>query len=165
MPAIIKPGIFLLLGSNLGDTSANLARALGEFALKLGTIDATSSRYRTAPWGNTHQPDFLNQAIQISTSLDAHELLDGINAIESAMGRIRRVKWGARIIDIDILFYGDQVIHNARLDIPHPGIPFRRFALEPLAELSPQFMHPELHKTLSTLLTECPDHSKVERLP
>jgi 2-amino-4-hydroxy-6-hydroxymethyldihydropteridine diphosphokinase len=175
VPPIVKPGrqsgqtrsdaIFLLLGSNLGDAAANLAHALGEIASKLGAIGATSSRYRTAPWGNTDQPYFINQAIQISTSLNAFELLDGINGIERSMGRIRRVKWDARIIDIDILFYADQIIHNARLDIPHPGIPFRRFALEPLVELSPLFMHPELHKSVSTLLAECPDHSVVERLP
>lgn len=80
------------------------------------------------------------------------------------MGRVRHVKWDARIIDIDILFYDDRVIHNARLNIPHPGIPLRRFTLEPLAELIPDFVHPELQKTIHTLLIECPDHSEVERL-
>ncbi|HEY8513801.1 MAG TPA: 2-amino-4-hydroxy-6-hydroxymethyldihydropteridine diphosphokinase [Cyclobacteriaceae bacterium] len=174
MPPIIKPGkqsgktesdgIFLLLGSNLGNPAANLSHALGEIESKLGTISATSSRYRTAPWGNTDQPYFLNQVIQISTSFDPHELLDGVNAIEVQMGRVRNVKWDARIIDIDILFYGGQIIHNARLDIPHPGIPFRRFTLEPLAEMIPNFVHPELQKTVSALLAECPDHSEVERL-
>lgn len=175
MPPIVKPGrqsgqprssgVFLLLGSNLGDTAANLAHALGQIASELGVIVAASSRYRTAPWGNTHQPSFLNQVVQISTPLPPHELLDGINAIESSMGRVRRVKWDARIIDIDILFYENQIIHNAHLDIPHPGIPFRRFTLEPLAELSPQLMHPELNKTVSVLLEECQDSSGVERLP
>jgi len=174
VPPIIKPGrqsgptrsdeIFLLLGSNLGETAANLDHALVQIAAKLGVVNATSSRYRTAPWGNTHQPDFLNQVIQISTTLSPDELLDGINAVESSMGRVRREKWEARIIDIDILFYADQIIHNARLHIPHPGIPYRRFALEPLAELSPEFIHPELHKTVSTLLKECLDPSRVERL-
>ncbi|MFO7257385.1 MAG: 2-amino-4-hydroxy-6-hydroxymethyldihydropteridine diphosphokinase [Bacteroidota bacterium] len=174
MPTIIKPGrqsgktqsdnIFLLLGSNLGDTAANLTQALGEIASKLGTITNRSSRYRTAPWGITDQPYFLNQVVQISSFLEAHELLDGINAIEASMGRVRHVKWDARIIDIDILFYDDRVIHNARLNIPHPGIPLRRFTLEPLAELIPDFVHPELQKTIHTLLIECPDHSEVERL-
>ncbi|HEX7014251.1 MAG TPA: 2-amino-4-hydroxy-6-hydroxymethyldihydropteridine diphosphokinase [Cyclobacteriaceae bacterium] len=157
--------IFLLLGSNLGDTAANLSLAQEEIASRVGVIDAASSRYRTAPWGKPDQPFFLNQVVQINTELNAQELLDGINAIESSMGRVRRVKWEARIIDIDILFYGDEIIHNGRLDIPHPGIPFRRFTLEPLAELSPQFIHPELKKSVSTLLMECPDHSEVERLP
>jgi 2-amino-4-hydroxy-6-hydroxymethyldihydropteridine diphosphokinase len=175
VPPIIKPGrqsrktesdgIFLLLGSNLGDTIANLTQALGEIESKLGVVSARSSCYRTAPWGNTDQPYFLNQVIQISTPLEANELLDGINAIEASMGRVRNVKWDARIIDIDILFYGGEVIHNARLQVPHPGIPYRRFTLEPLAELIPDFVHPELHKTVRKLLEECTDHSEVERLP
>lgn len=157
-------GIYLLLGSNIGDPAANLAAAVGEIASKIGTVEAASSRYRTAPWGNTRQPHFLNQVVQISTNLDADELLDSIHAIEASMGRVRREKWEARVIDIDILFYGRAIIHDERLHIPHPGIPFRRFTLEPLTELNPRLVHPELQKTVRKLLKECNDGSEVERL-
>lgn len=98
--------IFILLGSNVGDCQANLLNARHEISRSIGKIITTSSVYKTAPWGNTHQPDFFNQVIGIDSTLSPDELLEGIQKIEKRLGRKREVKWGPRIIDIDILLWG-----------------------------------------------------------
>lgn len=161
----MRKDIFLLLGSNIGDPAGNLNTARHEIDARIGTIVTASSVYKSEPWGITDQPVFLNQVVIAQTTADPFTLLETIAAIELALGRVRLVKWGARTIDIDILFYADEIIHNHRLDIPHPGIPFRRFTLEPLCEVAPYFIHPELRKTIDVLLAECIDSSLVERLP
>lgn len=156
---------YLLIGGNEGDRTANLQQA------RLSIRDAgilllqASSIYETAAWGKTNQPSFLNQALCISTPLDAPNLLRTLLAIESKMGRTRSEKYGARIIDIDILFFNDAIIDLPELSIPHPHIPERRFALTPMAEISPDWIHPSLHKTISTLLDECPDTLGVQLYP
>jgi 2-amino-4-hydroxy-6-hydroxymethyldihydropteridine diphosphokinase len=122
----MKSGIFLLLGSNQGDSRGNLSRAREAIQTLIGPIVTTSSFYRTAAWGKTNQPDFYNQVIQIDTVLEPHTLLDRILNIEYRLGRIRKEKWGPRIIDIDILFYHDKINNTADLILPHPGIPIRR---------------------------------------
>lgn len=160
----MRKAIFLLLGSNLGDPADNLDKARLKISAGVGTIVKASSVYRSEPWGLTDQPFFLNQVVIAGTTADPFTILDTIAAIELALGRVRLVKWGARTIDIDILFYGDAIVHNDRLDIPHRGIPFRRFALEPLCEVAPDFIHPELQKSVAALLAECDDRSLVERL-
>ena len=155
--------IFLLLGANLGDRSANLAQARN-FLQTLGSFKKLSSVYSTAPWGVVNQPDFYNQVLCLSTHIPPHELLTQLLSIEADMGRVRHEKWGSRVIDIDLLFYGSQVISNSDLTVPHPGIPHRRFTLVPLAEIAPAWIHPVLKKSMSELLQECPDMLEVSKV-
>jgi 2-amino-4-hydroxy-6-hydroxymethyldihydropteridine diphosphokinase len=156
--------IFILLGSNLGDRQENLSRARQEISRSIGEIITTSSVYKTAAWGNTHQPDFYNQVIEISSSHDPEKLILDTQMIEKKMGRIQKEKWGPRIIDIDILFHGDSVISDENLTIPHPEISNRRFTLMPLAEIAPDFTHPILKKTVFKMLEDCKDNLPVEKV-
>lgn len=155
--------IFILLGSNVGDCQANLLNARQEISRGIGKIITTSSVYKTAPWGNTHQPDFFNQVIGINSTLSPDELLEGIQKIEKRLGRKREVKWGPRIIDIDILLWGARTMKTPHLTIPHPELPHRRFALLPLAEIAPEFLHPGEKKTIRDLLEASTDRLKVEK--
>lgn len=156
--------IYLLLGSNLGDTKSNLALAQELIEKKIGKIINCSSLYQTAAWGITDQPDFLNQVLQIQTTQRPTTLLKNILSIEKQMGRIRDQKWGARLIDIDILYYQNKVIHTENLIIPHPFIQERLFTLLPLAEIAPNFQHPVLNKINQALMQDCTDTSAVKRL-
>lgn len=160
----MNDGIFLLLGSNQGDTLHNLAEAARRIGEEAGTIVARSSIYRTAAWGVPDQPDFHNQVLEIRSKYAPALLLEKLLAIEEEMGRVRGKKWGPRVIDIDILFFGRQVVNTDTLRIPHPGIPGRRFTLVPLAEIAPGLLHPLLHKTITTLLEECTDSLTVTPL-
>ncbi|WP_426292303.1 2-amino-4-hydroxy-6-hydroxymethyldihydropteridine diphosphokinase [Dyadobacter endophyticus] len=157
--------VFLLLGSNLGDRPQVLAAAREAIGEQAGSIAGQSAIYETAPWGITDQPAFLNQVIEISTSLLPEDLLRIILNIEHDLGRVRYERWGARVIDIDILYFGQTVLDSARLTLPHPRIQDRRFVLAPLAEIAPAFLHPLLQKTSSQLLEECPDISAVSKIP
>ena len=152
--------IYLLLGSNLGNRYENLQSAKSLIA-EIGSLLDESLVYNSEPWGNTDQPNFLNQVIKISTSLSASELLLALQQIEDKIGRIRKEKWGARIIDIDILFYGNEILSLNKLILPHPGIPHRRFVLVPLAEIAATLKHPQLESTIQTLLDECDDNLQV----
>lgn len=155
--------IFILLGSNVGDRQANLLNARQEISREIGEIITTSAVYKTAPWGNTHQPDFYNQVIGIDSTLTPDTLLEGILEIEKRLGRTREVKWGPRIIDIDILLWGARTIKTPHLTIPHPELPHRRFTLLPLTEIAPEFLHPGEKKTIRELLEACTDPLKVEK--
>lgn len=135
--------------------------ARGHIGDKIGTILYSSKVYETAAWGIEDQPDFLNQVITLNTHIDPQSLLEKLLSIETALGRQRKVKWGERIIDLDILFYGDEVIDDEHLTVPHPGIPSRRFTLLPLQEIAPKLIHPTLNKTIEELLAECPDKLEV----
>lgn len=153
-------GIYLLLGSNLGDRLKNLSDAKAG----IGSVIKESPIYITAAWGKEDQPEFYNQAIQVQTRLSPEELLRKVLAIESEMGRIRKERWGERLIDIDILFYNDAVIDKDFLRVPHPEIQNRRFALAPLNDIAPSMLHPTINKTIGQLLEECPDPLPATRL-
>lgn len=152
-----RKNIYLLLGSNLGDRAANLSQAREALREVVGPVLQSSAIYRTQAWGKTDQPEFLNQVVEIDTDFGPEELLDALMAIERQMGRERSERWAPRPIDLDILYYGQEVIQTARLMLPHPGIPDRRFTLVPLAEIAPDFVHPEYRKTNQQLLKECYD--------
>lgn len=155
--------IFILLGSNVGDCQANLLNARQEISRSIGKIITTSSVYKSAPWGNTHQPDFFNQVIEVNSTLTPDNLLEGILDIEKSLGRKRGVKWGPRIIDIDILLWGTRSINTPQLVVPHPELPNRKFTLLPLTEIAPEFLHPGEKKTIRELLEACTDPMKVEK--
>ena len=157
-------GIFLLLGSNLGDKKKLLNTACSEINKQVGQIVRRSSLYETAAWGKTDQPSFLNQVVEVVSGLSAEEILTRINQIEQQLGRVRMEKWGARIIDIDILYYAYDIIKTEKLAVPHPGIPDRRFTLAPLVEIAPDFVHPVLKKTNTELLAICPDTLEVKKI-
>lgn len=154
-------GVYILSGSNLGDRMANLAHALQAIEKQAGTLISQSQLYETAAWGLEEQPSFLNQVIEIQTALSPETLLSCLLGIEKQMGRERKQKWGERLIDLDILYYGDLVTESSLLQIPHPHIAERRFTLVPLCELAPLLPHPLLGKTQLQLLKECPDPLEV----
>lgn len=156
--------VFLLLGSNLGDRIATLAEARLHISRQAGKIITQSSVYKTAAWGNTDQPEFYNQCIEIQPFRGSLETLDTVLKIEKLMGRVREIKWGSRLIDIDILLWGNDIIDHPTLTVPHPQLQHRRFALTALAEIAPEFAHPVLHKSILQLLKDCTDHLAVEKL-
>ena len=155
---------FLLLGSNQGDAKSYLAMAKEAITQNIGGLLKESSIYLTSAWGKTDQPDFLNQVIEIAFKGNPSSLLTSILDIENKMGRVRIEKWGTRIIDIDILFCGDQMVDEPLLQVPHPQIPYRRFTLIPLVEIAPDFIHPVLQKSNRQLLNECTDLLEVKKL-
>ena len=156
--------LVLLTGSNVGDSLANLQTAARYIAAEVGSIQKQSSVYKTAPWGNTKQQDFLNQVLWVDTEKSAREALAIVLAIEQKMGRVREQKWAPRTIDIDILFYDDAIIQESDLQVPHPLLHLRKFTLQPLFELDPNFIHPLFKQSIAQLSNACPDESLVEKL-
>lgn len=155
---------YLLLGGNMDDPKKQLNLAAIHIGRQIGTIAASSSIWQTAAWGKSDQPDFLNQALGVVTNLGPQELLCEILRIEESMGRKRKEKNDPRIIDIDILLYEDRIIEKEDLSIPHPFLPVRRFALEPLNEIAPELIHPGEGKTIAQLLESCPDKLPVKKI-
>jgi 2-amino-4-hydroxy-6-hydroxymethyldihydropteridine diphosphokinase len=153
----------LLIGGNLGDRTGHLREAVAQIDRQVGKVEKMSSLYETAAWGDVAQPDYLNQALLVSTGMDARTLLHTVLAIEHNIGRVRRQKWGARVIDIDIIFYNDMVINQPDLKIPHPQMPFRQFVLVPLKEILPDWEHPILLQSVSTLLENCTDQLPAKK--
>lgn len=144
--------VFLLLGSNMGDSQKYLQEARLALQHQIGTLLAKSSVYQTAAWGKANQPDFLNQVLNMETALEPLELLNRCLGIEQGLGRVREEKWAARTIDIDILFYDSMIVNHENLVIPHPFLHERAFTLIPLVELAPEWVHPVLKKSMTDLL-------------
>jgi len=155
---------YLLTGSNLGDSINFLQQAATWVEKKCGVIKATSSYYKTAAWGLKEQPDFINQALAIETSLSPEDLMKSILAIEKQMGRERLMKMGPRVIDIDILIIDGIIKDSDLLKLPHPHLAERRFALIPLAEIAPTLLHTVEKKTVLQLLQDCKDDLDVQKI-
>jgi 2-amino-4-hydroxy-6-hydroxymethyldihydropteridine diphosphokinase len=156
--------VFLLLGSNLGNREQYLQQAIALIDTNIAPVTKTSSIYETQSWGKTDAPDYLNQVITLQTEIQAAQLLRKILDIELMLGRKRVEKWGSRTIDIDILFYGDEIINGENLQVPHPELHKRRFTLEPLAEIAPGLVHPVLKMTILALKNELKDGLIVKKL-
>jgi len=154
---------YLLTGGNLGDRKKNLADARTQIETQCGKISRVSFLYETAAWGKTDQPNFLNQALELRTELTARQLMRRLLKVEKLMGRVRKEKYGPRIIDIDILLFNSEKHNYPLLKLPHPELPNRRFALMPLAEIAANILHPVLNKTIAELLNECPDTLEVKK--
>jgi 2-amino-4-hydroxy-6-hydroxymethyldihydropteridine diphosphokinase len=148
--------IYLGLGTNLGDRAANLQAAVAGLAKKLN-VTAVSPIYETPPWGITDQPDFLNMCLTAETDLPPNELLALLKTLEKEIGRAPGERWGPRLIDIDLLFYANQIIETEKLTIPHPELPERAFVLRPLVDVAPNFVHPVLGKTMAALAAKVDD--------
>jgi 2-amino-4-hydroxy-6-hydroxymethyldihydropteridine diphosphokinase len=155
--------VYLSLGSNIGDREAHLREAIRRLE-STGKLRSLSSIYETEPVEFTDQPQFLNCAVALETSSTPEQLMLQLLTIEKAMGRQRIQKKGPRTIDLDILFFGDEVVDTPGLTIPHPAMQHRRFVLEPLAEIAPDAMHPGLRKTVRELLEELPSGQSVRRM-
>jgi 2-amino-4-hydroxy-6-hydroxymethyldihydropteridine diphosphokinase len=153
--------VYLHLGSNMGDRLALLQEAEMLIAKQIGIIKNKSSYYETEPWGKTDQPHFINYALLVETKLSAAEILDAIHQIEEACGRKRVEKWTARLLDIDIIFYGKEIINSAALTVPHPHMHERNFVLIPIMEIAGEFVHPVLGLTVEELYDQSPDHLEV----
>ena len=154
---------YLLTGGNIGNRLDYLFKAKEEIKKRCGDILKQSSVYETAAWGLETQDTFLNQVLKIATKLSPVQLLKSILTIEEDLGRKRELKYGPRTIDIDILFFNEEIIDLQGLKIPHPQLQNRRFVLVPLNQLAAQKLHPVLHKTVSQLLSECPDPLAVNK--
>lgn len=150
MPRPLKSA-WLGLGSNLGQPREQLREACRRLEESGVQIVNRSAMLDTKPWGKTDQPDFVNQVLKVRTDLGPFELLSLINKIEDAMGRVRTIDWGPRLIDIDILFYEETVMDTPQLTLPHPYVHQRQFCLEPLCELEPELVHPVLKQTMKEL--------------
>lgn len=153
--------VYILTGGNLGDKLSNLKSAQKYLGDEIGEFERSSSIYETAAWGKNDQDDFYNQVHIIKTKFAAEEIIQKILKIEEKMGRKRTFKNAARLIDIDILFFNNEIIEMPGLIIPHAEIANRRFVLQPLNELSPQMRHPLLKKSIAELLSTCKDMLKV----
>jgi 2-amino-4-hydroxy-6-hydroxymethyldihydropteridine diphosphokinase len=155
--------VYLLLGSNLGDRTGTLDKAKKDLS-ELGHISGISSLYETQAWGHREQPNFFNQVIVLETGLSAEDLLKKNLEIEIKLGRVREQKWAERTIDIDILYFNDEIIVTKALKIPHPQIHNRKFTLIPLNEIDPGFLHPVFNLTTKQMLERCEDSLEVKKI-
>ena len=153
--------LLLLLGANLGNRTQTLSQAADLITTRVGPVIRQSGLYETAPWGVADQPAFLNQVLAVETTLEPEAVLTQTQTIEEGLGRVQHEKWGARTIDIDLLYYDSLILQTNRLTLPHPFLHQRRFTLVPLAEIAPAFLHPVLQKTTVELLADSEDSGEV----
>jgi len=149
----VNDQVFIALGTNIGDREANLCEARKALAPKV-IIIKESPIYITPPWGYEDQPEFLNQVLEVQTKMRPGRLLAYLKRIEKKMGRMKTFRNGPRLIDLDILFYGQRVIERSKLCIPHPRLHERSFVLVPLKDIAPEFNHPVLNMTVETMLAK-----------
>jgi 2-amino-4-hydroxy-6-hydroxymethyldihydropteridine diphosphokinase len=156
--------VYLLLGSNLGDRKLYMQQAIELIEQGISPVVKTSSVYETQSWGKTDAPDYLNRVVMLNTNMPAQTILHKILAIEIALGRRREEKWGSRTIDIDLLFYGKEIINEPNLQVPHPELHKRRFTLAPLNEIAGNFKHPVSKSTIHELINELSDDLVVKKI-
>jgi len=146
--------VYIGIGSNLGDREGNCLKAVEELQRMGVRVTRVSSRYETEPWGIKEQPRFINMVVEAGTDLTPGEVLSAVKEIEKGLGRCETVKWGPRVVDLDILLYDNVVVDETDLRIPHPHMHERDFVLRPLSEIAPEVMHPLLKKTVREMLSE-----------
>jgi 2-amino-4-hydroxy-6-hydroxymethyldihydropteridine diphosphokinase len=157
--------VYLGIGANLGDRGKNINEALELIKEHIGPVIKVSSLYETEPWGFKCENDFMNMVAEVETKLKPSGLLGRILMIEAQLGRLRgEKKYSSRLIDIDILIYGEKILETKSLIVPHPEMHERRFVLVPFSEIMPDLVHPKLGKTIKDLLKGCPDKSTVKKL-
>jgi 2-amino-4-hydroxy-6-hydroxymethyldihydropteridine diphosphokinase len=149
--------VYLHLGSNIGERKIHLEKAIQLIAQQIGNIIQVSDIYETEAWGKTDQRSFLNQAIKITSHLYPLDLLKGLQEIEKSMGRKRKEHWGARTIDLDMIFYDYYYYQSENLTIPHPRMHLRNFVLIPMMDLQADFIHPVFRQTVRELYGWCQD--------
>ena len=154
--------VFLQLGSNLGDREQSLIDAINMISERIGSVVSKSKVYESAPWRVDGQESYLNQIVKVETNFTARSILDCALEIEQILGRVRLEKWGERLIDIDIIFFNNDIIETSDLCIPHKHMHERNFVLEPLHEIAPEYIHPKYQKTITELLQASKDAGKVE---
>ena len=159
----MKQTVYLSLGANVGDRAKNLRDAVALLRKADIGVTQTSSLYETEPVDYLDQPWFLNMVVEAQTELNAVHLLQALHAIESQMGSKKSVAKGPRLIDLDILLFGDAIIDTPELQVPHPRMHLRRFVLQPLAEIAPNAQHPVLNLSVSEMLAKSPDTSAVRK--
>ena len=158
---------YLLFGSNQGDQASLLERACIRIQNSCGMLVERSSAYLSEPWGFDAEEWFMNELLVVETELEPDELMDKLMEIETELGRVRHPEtkgYCSRTVDLDILYYGDQVIRTEKVTAPHPRLHLRKFALMPLCEIIPDFLHPVFNLSQKELLDRCPDTSTIQQL-
>ena len=158
--------VYFIIGGNLGNVLDTFRKVKIELEHKIGQISGESNLYRTESWGDDQQPDYFNQVLYISSNLTAVDVLNYCLDIEVLHGRVRNLEnqWAPRTIDIDILYYGNEIINTAQLTLPHPRLHQRNFVLVPLNEIAPELIHPIFQKSNAQLLVECVDQLEANEL-